>query len=156
MSRTEKILWWIYVALIVLTAFTGFGNMPLYKRYYISNLPGLGWSGDFLINVRIHYLTGSILLGVGVYFLAMYVSAWKHRMYLSVTGWLRAVFLALSLVSGIIMALKNLPFVTFTFGWLVAMNFLHLGTAMIFVFLSLGCFIARAKWTKSNHQHTST
>ncbi|MDY6905072.1 MAG: hypothetical protein SWH61_10335 [Thermodesulfobacteriota bacterium] len=148
MGRLEKILWRIYAGLVILTAFTGFGNMPLYKRYYVSNLPGLSWTSDFLINVRVHYIAGSFLLAIGIYFLVLYLFSSRSHLQLTVTGRLRALFLALSLFSGMIMAFKNLPSVTFSFGWLVGMNFLHMGTAMVFVFLSLGCFIARARWAK--------
>ena len=33
---------WIYVAILIVMAFTGFGQMPIFKRYYISDIPRHG------------------------------------------------------------------------------------------------------------------
>jgi len=57
-QQPSPLLAWLYRLAAVLVLFTGFCNMPIAKRYYISDLPGLGWSGDFFLNVQVHYLLG--------------------------------------------------------------------------------------------------
>jgi len=38
----QKGFQWIYVAILIVMAFTGFGQMPIFKRYYISDIPRHG------------------------------------------------------------------------------------------------------------------
>lgn len=42
----RKIGNWLYGFVFVVMAFTGFGEMPIYNRYYISDVPGMGWTSD--------------------------------------------------------------------------------------------------------------
>jgi formate dehydrogenase iron-sulfur subunit len=64
-AKANPVLKALYGAAAVTALFTGFGNMPLWGRYYVADAPGLGWSGDFFINVNVHILAGSLLLGIG-------------------------------------------------------------------------------------------
>ena len=65
-DKPNPLLRMLYGAAAVTALFTGFGNMPLWKRYYVADVPGLEWSGDFFINVNIHILAGSLLLAIGI------------------------------------------------------------------------------------------
>lgn len=47
--------------------FTGFGQMPVYKRYMITEIPGFAWTGNYSITLWWHYFFGVILIAVGVY-----------------------------------------------------------------------------------------
>src|SRR4030042_1361346 len=47
--------------------FSGFGELPMYKRYMVTQIPGLGWAGDFFINLKIHYLTGIVFVSVMIF-----------------------------------------------------------------------------------------
>lgn len=42
--------------------FSGFGQMPLYKRYMVSDLPGLAWTADFGATLAIHYVAAIVLI----------------------------------------------------------------------------------------------
>ena len=42
-SRWVKIL---YILTLIFMALTGFGQMPIYNRYYMSDIPGLGWLAE--------------------------------------------------------------------------------------------------------------
>ncbi len=33
---------------------TGLGQMPIFSRYYVASLPGLGWLGDFYVTSKLH------------------------------------------------------------------------------------------------------
>ncbi len=140
---------WLYRLTVVLVLFTGFSNMPISKRYYIADVPGLGWSGDFLLNVQVHYLLGAVLLALAVYFaLGHGLTRTAARRRLSATGKLRGLLLALALITGITMALKNLPGVDFRHPYLMAANLTHLASAVLFMLISLAALLTRRPWIK--------
>jgi hypothetical protein len=145
----NRVFSWIFGAAAVLAVFTGFGNMPLYRRYYIADLPGLGWTGDFMANLHVHYLAGSVLLGVAVYVAAVFFREWKRGARLTKSGALRAAVIFLVLASGLFMALRNLPGVDFPFAAHVGLNFLHMGAAVFFALIAVGCAAARCRWVKT-------
>ena len=138
---------WVYRIAIVLILFTGFSNMPITKRYYIADLPGLGWTGNFLLNVQVHYMLGALLLALTCYFALGYLLGRRRRpAKLGVSGKLRALFLALALLSGITMALKNLPGINFPHPYLMAMDLAHLFSAVLFMLASLAALVTRRPW----------
>ncbi len=51
---------WLVACSGILLLFSGFGQMPMYKRYNIIKIPGLSWSGDFEITLLIHYLAAVV------------------------------------------------------------------------------------------------
>ncbi|MCL5935244.1 MAG: formate dehydrogenase subunit gamma [Bacillota bacterium] len=53
--------WTVAVSTLLLIV-SGFGQMPMYKRYKIADLPGLGWTADYSVTLVIHYLAAAILL----------------------------------------------------------------------------------------------
>lgn len=140
-------LYWIAMIVIV---FTGFGQMPIFKRYAIIEVPGLAWSGNFFNVIQVHYAAGLVLLLIGGYMLVDYFLARRGQVELTKTGWLRALLMIGVLLTGLVAMYKNLAGVVFSHGWQLATNFSHLTLAMIFLFLSLGCAIARVKWRKAN------
>jgi len=62
--------WSIAFSGIVLL-FTGLGCLPLYKRYYITEIPGFGWTSDFYNVTMVHYIA-SVVFVAGVIFHIFY------------------------------------------------------------------------------------
>jgi len=60
--------WLIAVSGLALL-FTGFGQMPIYKRYMLDQLPGLGWTSDFILNFKIHMLAALVFTFATVFHL---------------------------------------------------------------------------------------
>jgi len=62
MTRNAADRW--YKRLLILSALglglTGLGQMPIFSRYYVASVPGLGWLGDFLITARLHLLFAAV------------------------------------------------------------------------------------------------
>ena len=52
-SRTVR---YFYLLTVLLLTLTGFGQMPIFKRYYIADIPGFGWLAQFYVTHYIHYL----------------------------------------------------------------------------------------------------
>lgn len=53
--------WTVALSGIVLL-FSGIGQLPMYQRYGLTRLPGFGWSGDFLLNLTIHYVAAAVFM----------------------------------------------------------------------------------------------
>ncbi len=60
---------WVTALSIFVLMFSGFGQMPIYKRYYIDQIPALGWSSNYAITLRLHYLAACALIFISVYYL---------------------------------------------------------------------------------------
>ena len=148
--KVNRLYRWVYLAAMAAAFFTGFGNMPLYQRYYVTDLPGFDWAGDFMINVQVHYMSGAVLLALAAYFIVSWIFLRKEGLRLSRTGRIRAIVLGLALLTGLVMAVKNLSGVVYPLPLLIAMNFLHMSMAVCYLLLALGCRIARAPWLRKD------
>ncbi|MEN6347798.1 MAG: cytochrome b/b6 domain-containing protein [Syntrophomonas sp.] len=60
---------WVTALSIFVLMFTGFGQMPVYKRYYIDQIPGMGWSSNYSVTLQLHYLAAAALIFISVYYL---------------------------------------------------------------------------------------
>ncbi len=69
---------WLLAISGLLLIFSGFGELPMYKRYMVTQIPGLGWAGDFFINLKIHYLAGIVFVSIMV-FHALYHGRLGHQ-----------------------------------------------------------------------------
>ncbi|GAB4244209.1 MAG: cytochrome b/b6 domain-containing protein [Thermoleophilia bacterium] len=58
--------WTVALSTIALVI-SGLGQLPLFKRYYVDQLPGLGWTSDFSVTLQIHYLAAAALTLAVVY-----------------------------------------------------------------------------------------
>lgn len=146
-AKPDLVLNVLYGIAAVAALFTGFGNMPLWGRYYVADVPGLGWSGDFFINVNVHILAGSLLLAIGAYAATTFlVMRRSHSGGLTRSGSIRVFLLALALATGILMVIKNLPGVHFPMTMLIIFNFSHMAAAMLFMVAALVALIFKQPW----------
>ncbi len=139
---------WSYIGIFIVMAFTGFGQMPIFKRYYISDIPGLGWSADFYKTHYIHYLGAALLLGLLAYWIADYFFKGRHEFHLTASAYVRIVLLGGIVVTGIFRVLKNLPDVVFSPGFTMLIDISHLGFMMAYLVAALIFVIVRSGWTK--------
>lgn len=150
MAKSNPLLKGLYGITALTALFTGFGNMPLWKRYYVADVPGLGWSGDFFINVNVHILAGSLLLAIGVYALcASLMPRGTRSGRLTLSGRIRGFLLALALVTGILMVVKNLPGIHFTMAALMVFNFTHMAAAVLFMLAAIAGLVFRLPWRQA-------
>jgi copper ion binding protein len=66
-SSVELAEHWLLAISGLLLTFSGFGELPMYKRYMLTQIPGLSWAGDFFINLKIHYLAGIVFVSIMVF-----------------------------------------------------------------------------------------
>ncbi len=151
-DRLSLSLKWVYLAALCVGIFTGFGNMPLWRRYYIADIPGFYWTRNFIINVNVHYVAGSILLFISLYFLTTYLLMKKNGLALTGCGKTCAALMGMALLTGLIMALKCFPGINYPMKLLIFFNLAHLGSTCLFMFSALSCAATRKKWVKQINQ----
>ncbi|MBI4806315.1 MAG: FeS-binding protein [Desulfovibrio sp.] len=130
----------LYRLVVAVLAVSGVAQMPIFKRYYIADIPGLGWTADFIFTHRLHYLAAAALL----FWLA-------RRIVLSGASSIgegRLALLLALIATGVPRMLKNLPDVSFSPTATMLIDWTHLGAAMALGLTALAMVFKR-------HPHTS-
>jgi uncharacterized membrane protein YadS len=138
---------WLYTLTVAVMALTGFGQMPIYNRYYMSDIPGLGWLADFYATRQVHYIGAAVLLALIFYTAADFLLLRRKQTRFTGTGYLRLVLLAGIVLSGALIVIKNFPYVHFADGFVIGMNLFHLGMVMAFLMTNLLCRVTKQRWT---------
>ncbi|MBB5021860.1 formate dehydrogenase subunit gamma [Desulfurispira natronophila] len=55
-NRIIRTTHWTIAISALLLLFSGFGELPMYGRYGLVNLPGMAWSSNYEIHLIIHYI----------------------------------------------------------------------------------------------------
>ncbi|NDV25312.1 iron-sulfur cluster-binding protein [Desulfovibrio sp. JC010] len=116
---------------IFIMALTGAAQMPIFKRYYIADVPGLGWLADFYLTNKIHYIFGAVLIFMAMYLLTMFAMDGRRRFRLTSSGMQRVCIYVIVIVTGVLRVVKNLPAVTFDPLTVMIIDWTHLGFAML-------------------------
>ncbi len=145
-ERRASYIRWTAMAAVTALAVTGFGQMPLYKRYYVSSIPGLGWTADYYITHNIHYIGAVILIGLTVYYIANYFL--QHRGIYSITkqGIVMLVFMAGIIVTGLLKVIASQRGVYFSEGFLFHLDLLHIMFAFLFLISAAVFKIMKYRW----------
>ena len=69
---TRFVHWTVAVSTFLLI-FSGFGQLPLYKRYFVDQLAGLGWTSNFSVTLIIHYVAAIALIFAVAYHLTYHI-----------------------------------------------------------------------------------
>ena len=140
---------WFLTAAVCLALFTGFGNMPLYGRYYIADIPGFHWSGNFIVNLKIHLIAGAIVLALVIYrFTGIFILGQKLAAF-TVLEKLTGLALAMVVLSGLMAGLKNFAFLTPALSLHMTLTFFHLGSAILLIIVGLAFLLVRPKKERS-------
>ncbi|MCF8092923.1 MAG: hypothetical protein K9K40_10755 [Desulfotignum sp.] len=147
-----------YGLILFFIALSGFAQMPIFKRYYIADIPGLGWLAQFYVTHVIHYGMAALLLGLGMYVAVDYFLA--HRSSSSKSGTInRASRLTLSaqvkiislaglILTGCFMVIKNLSEVYYPHGVIIGLDLLHLLFGMVLLGATAYTWIRRRTWIR--------
>ncbi len=129
----------LWLGIMVLMSITGMGQMPIFKRYYIADLPGLGWLADPYTVHWVHYVGATLLMGVGAWLVMAYYAN-RGRIRLTASGVVRLLLLAGIVVTGYMRVAKNLPDFHFSPLTTVLIDWTHLGFAVL---LGLAALLSR-------------
>lgn len=142
---------WTFVFTLFVSALTGFAQMPIFKRYYIADLPGLSWLAEFYVTYALHYISAICFIAITAYLMTDYWLGSRKSVQITLSGYVRGIMLALILVSGVLLVFRNLPGYRFAPGMVVAMDFSHLGLVILFLITSLFTKIWRQGWVKQGY-----
>ena len=67
----------LFILSVAALSFTGFFQMPLAKRYYLTEVPGMAWTGDMFIVHRVHYVLAALFLFLLGIVAANWFRAWR-------------------------------------------------------------------------------
>jgi len=129
------------------TALSGFAQMPIFKRYYIADLPGLAWLDAFYTTHFIHYLGAAVLLGFMALGLSEYALLLRRERRVSPYGWMQGALLAGIAATGILRVIKNYEGYYLSSGAVVFLDLAHLALAMAFLLMGLAGLAAGKRWT---------
>lgn len=136
-----------YLTLLLSMGLSGFGQMPIFKRYYIADLPGLGWLAQFYTTHYIHYLGAILLLGIAAYYAVLFLADRRRKLKISLYGWLQGSVMTGIIVTGGLRVIKNYAGVNMSSGLIVFLDILHLTLVMGMMTIGLaGLFLGR-RWT---------
>ncbi|HNY50607.1 MAG TPA: cytochrome b/b6 domain-containing protein [Smithella sp.] len=66
-SALELIEHWAIALSGLVLLLTGIFELPVGKRYYIVNVPGLGWSADFITSLYLHYAAALVFTAAALF-----------------------------------------------------------------------------------------
>ena len=145
-SKGKTPIWYLYLISGIMLAFSGFGQMPLYQRYYISDIPGMAWSADFYITHLLHYIFSIILFGLVSYAAFNYLLIGKRSVALTMSGYVRAVIIVGLMISGLLLVTYNFSGVSLPVWVAATLLFTHMGFAMALIVTGIIVIIRKKPW----------
>ncbi len=146
----------IYGLTLLFIALSGFAQMPIFKRYYIADIPGLGWLAQFYVTHAIHYALAAVLMGLCAYVVLDYYFARKTSgtkriqitkdTRIAASAQLKIAALSGLIITGFFMVVKNLSGIYFPHGVVIGLDLLHLLFAMVLLGATAYTWVRRRTW----------
>ena len=142
----KTIIQYFYLITAFFLVLTGFGQMPIFKRYYIADIPGLGWLAKFYVTHYMHYLFAILLIGITTYIIVEYLLINRINIKITVSGYIRGATLLGLMVTGILLVIRNLSGILFAPSLIIFLDLFHLTLVMIFLVTGLYCIVFKKQW----------
>ena len=146
LKKRKSAVRYVYLVTVFFLTLTGFGQMLIFKRYYIADIPGLGWLAQFYLTHYIHYLGAVLILALAAYLIIDYLVLQKRRLRLTAAGYVRGTILAGILVSGILLVVRNLEGSPFAPEFIIMLDVIHLGLVITFLLVAAYCLVRKKRW----------
>jgi hypothetical protein len=134
------------IFLITIMALTGAGQMPIFKRYYIADIPGLGWTGNYYTTHVMHYTGAVLLIALAVYLSAEYYLKHKSSLSISKAGWVKLIVLSGLFLSGILKVISSQKGVYFGKTTLISLDLIHTGLMFTLLIVFAVSGIMKSGW----------
>lgn len=138
-----------FMGILFLSALTGFAQMPIFKRYYIADIPGLGWLAEYYITFRLHYISASLFIALAAY---LVMTCWlfqRRSLRIGFWGFVRGGLLLLIVATGVLLVFRNFPGYRFSPLFVMVLDFSHLSLVVVFLATTLISGVARRPWLKA-------
>lgn len=146
MKTTGKARKYIYAVTLFFITLTGFAQMPVFKRYYIADIPGLGWLAQFYVTHFMHYLAAIVFITFAFYIFLDFILNRSGSGRITGSGYFKIAILAGLTGSGALMVIKNLSGVYFGPITIIVLDLAHLGLCMMLLSVSFYTLILKKKW----------
>lgn len=131
-----------YPFILFMLTLTGFAQMPIFKRYYIADIPGFGWLAAFFTTHYLHYLFAALFLGYAAYIATDHLLASRRCRSVTRGRWIKAALLIGVTGTGVALAIKNLPGAYFPPEAIIILDIAHLGLVVVFLAFTASALIA--------------
>jgi hypothetical protein len=128
-------------------ALSGVGHMPIFKRYYIADIPGFGWLAEFHITLAVHYLTAALFLAMAAWLVTTRLLEKGEP--LTRTARVKIGLYIAIIASGGLLVIKNLKGVYMPANGITALDLLHLFGAFALGVTALAASIKGIGWVKA-------
>ena len=141
----KRIIRYTYFITMVTMALTGFGQMPIFKRYYIADIPGLGWLARFYVTHYLHYLAAIVLFVLLAYIVTNHFLNSRKNVTIPLFQFIKGAILAGILITGLLLVVRNLQGVVFSAGFIILLDISHLVLVMMFLAAALYGIVAEKR-----------
>lgn len=125
---------------------SGFAQMPIFKRYYIADIPGFGWLAEYGVTHLIHY-GFAILFTLFVFYRGTITVLENKDVGFPMKQWIKkipgAILLLGIIASGFFLVSRNLPGYRFSANVITGLDIVHLGLVIVFLMFSFIVLIYR-------------
>ena len=147
-KTTSSFLRYGFLVALFLSALSGFAQMPIFKRYYIADIPGLAWLAHYYTTFKLHYISAAVVMAIGAYLVTSYLLNRRPSVRIGMWGYLRGGLLLLILATGVLLVFRNLPGYRFDPLVVVALDFSHLGLVVVFLLVSFAATVFKRSWLR--------
>lgn len=134
----------LFIFAMTMLAATGMMQMPLAKRYYVTEIPGMAWTGDFFLVHKLHYVFAAILLFVVGIVVVNWLLQWRDQLALTPLGKARVVVVTGLIVSGGFRVYRNLPDITLDPALVMLIEWVHFGLFMVMGGMALAALVRKS------------
>ena len=146
-ARTNFVSRYLYLFTVLFLVLSGFGQMPIFKRYYIADIPGFGWLAKFYITHYIHYLGAILLLALCAYYITDYFMFNSKNRKLTFSGYFKTAVIAGLVISGLLLVIKNFANYHLPNSLIIFLDLCHLSLVMLLLGYGLFSLISKKCWT---------
>lgn len=149
MKNKKTSIQYFYLITVFFLVLTGFGQMPIFKRYYIADIPGLGWLAKFYITHYMHYLFAILFIALVTYIITGYLLAKRKSIKITSSGYFRGgIFFGLVITGGLLV-IRNLTGSNFAPDFIIFLDLSHLGLVIMLLLAGAYCAVFKKRWAES-------
>ncbi len=138
-----------YILTLFMLYISGFGQLPIFKRYYIADIPGLGWLAQFYVTHYLHYLFALLFMAMVAYVITMHVMEDRKFKTITKSGYFRIVVLGGLVLTGLLLVIRNFTGTWFSPNVIIALDLTHIALVMVMLFTGLFGLIFRWQWAEN-------
>ncbi|MCP3899858.1 MAG: hypothetical protein GY707_09130 [Desulfobacteraceae bacterium] len=142
----KTILKIIYFLSIFFLAVTGFGQMPIFKRYYIADIPGLEWLAQFYVTHALHYIAAMVLICLTFYIIFDNIFNRKNKTIKIIpSAYTKITMILVLMITGILMMVKNFAGTPFPPNFIIFLDITHLTFCMALLVYTMHTLLTKQK-----------